>query len=96
MDRLQNFASHRTPLLTKNVCVSTDHPLAAQAGLGMYVLLTRMDIVLAVNTGKTKYMETGLIRGMMTNEHITIGSNSYEKVKTFKYLGSLLTNENSI
>ena len=25
-----------------------------------------------------------------------IGSNSYEKVKTFKYLGSLLTNKNSI
>ena len=28
--------------------------------------------------------------------HIKIGSNSYEKVKTFKYLGSLLTNQNSI
>ena len=30
------------------------------------------------------------------NEHITEGSNSYEKVKIFKYLGSLLTNQNSI
>ena len=30
------------------------------------------------------------------NEHIRIGSNSYEKVKTFKYLGSLETNQNSI
>ena len=28
--------------------------------------------------------------------HIKIGSNSYEKVKTFKYLGFLLTNQNSI
>ena len=28
--------------------------------------------------------------------HIKIGSNSYEKVKTFKYLGSLLKNQNSI
>ena len=28
--------------------------------------------------------------------HIKIGSNSYEKVETFKYLGSLLTNQNSI
>jgi len=35
-------------------------------------------------------------RGMIANEHIEIGSNSYEKVKTFKYLGSLLTNKNSI
>ena len=39
------------------------------------------DIGLAVNTGKTKYMERGCHRGMITNEHIRIGSNSYEKVK---------------
>ena len=32
----------------------------------------------------------------MADEHIKIGSNSYEKVKTFKYLDSLLTNQNSI
>jgi hypothetical protein len=32
----------------------------------------------------------------MENEHITIGSNSCEKVKTLKYLGSLLANKNSI
>ena len=51
---------------------------------------------LAVNTGKTKYMEIGRHRGMLANAHIKIGSNSYEKVKAFKYLGSLLTNQNSI
>jgi len=27
-------------------------------------------------------------RGMIANEHIRIGSNSYEKVKSFRYLGS--------
>ena len=26
---------------------------------------------------------------MMANEHITVGSNYYEKVKTFKYLESI-------
>ena len=41
------------------------------------------DIGLAVNTGKTKYMEIGRHRGMITNAHIKIGSNSYENVKTF-------------
>ena len=51
------------------------------------------DIGLAVNIGNTKYMEIG---GVITNAHIKIGSNSYEKVETFKYLGSLLTNRNSI
>ena len=33
---------------------------------------------------------------MIVNEHISIGTNSYEKVKTFKNLGALLTNKNSI
>ena len=54
------------------------------------------DIGLAVNIGKTKYMEIGRYRGIIANTHIKIGSNSYEKVETFKYLGSLLTNLNSI
>ena len=48
------------------------------------------DIGLAVNTGKTKYREIGRHRGVIANAHIKIGSNSYEKVETFKYLGSLL------
>ena len=39
------------------------------------------DIGLAVNTGKTKYMEIGCHRGMIANEHIRIGSDSYEKAK---------------
>ena len=41
-------------------------------------------------------MKIGRHRGVMANEHIKIGSNPYEKVKTFKYLGSLLKNQNSI
>ena len=41
-------------------------------------------------------MEIGRHRGIIVNEDIKIGSNSYEKVKTFKYLGFLLKNQNSI
>ena len=41
-------------------------------------------------------MEVGCNRDMVANEYIAIGSNLYEKVKTFKYLRSLLTNQNSI
>ena len=33
---------------------------------------------------------------MIADERITVGSNSYEKVKTVKYLHSLLANQNSI
>ena len=54
------------------------------------------DIGLVLNTGKTKYMRIERHRGLIANEYIRIGRNSYEKVKTFKYLGSLLTNQNSI
>ena len=54
------------------------------------------DIGLAVNTRTTKYKEIGRNRGMIANEHIKVGSNSYEKMKIFKYLGSLLSNQNSI
>ena len=42
------------------------------------------DIGLAVNTGKTKYMEIGRHQGIIANAHIKIGSNSYEKVEMFK------------
>jgi len=54
------------------------------------------DIGLAVNTGKSKYMEIGQYRGMLANAHFKIGSNSHEKVKTLKYLRSLLSSQNSI
>ena len=63
----------------------------------VHVLLNACNgIGLAENTGKTMYMEIGRHRGIIANEHIRIGSNSYEKVKSFKYLGSLVTNQNSI
>ena len=42
------------------------------------------DIGLTVNTRKTKYMEIGRHQGIIANAHIKIGSNSYEKVETFK------------
>ena len=38
-------------------------------------------------------MEIGRHQGMIANKHMKIGRNSYEKVKTFKYLVSLLTNQ---
>ena len=53
-----------------------------------------LNIGVAVNIGKTKYMEVGRHRDMMASEPIRIGINSYEKAKTFKYL-SILTNQNS-
>ena len=39
---------------------------------------------LAVDTGKSNYMEIGRNRGVITHEHIKISGNSYEKVKALK------------
>ena len=44
----------------------------------------------------SNYIETGRRRGMIAKERFRIGSNFYEKVKTSKYIGSLVTNKNSI
>ena len=46
-----------------------------------------------VNKRKIKHMEVGRHQGLMANQHIAVGSHSYEQVKTFKYLGSLLTSK---
>jgi hypothetical protein len=45
------------------------------------------DIGLAVKNVETKYMEVGHHRGLVANEHITVGSNLNVKVKTFKFTG---------
>jgi len=54
------------------------------------------DTGLALNAGKTKCMEEKHRRCLMANENIPVGNNSNEKVKTVKYLWSLLTNQNSV
>jgi hypothetical protein len=41
-------------------------------------------------------MQVECHRGIMANEYIAVGSNSYEKVKTFKYLGPLKIDQNSV
>ena len=50
------------------------------------------NLSLEVNVGQTNYMELELHQGMMASEHITVGSNSYEKRRNLKYLSYLQTN----
>ena len=45
---------------------------------------------------KSKNVEVKRRLAMKAYEHIEVVSNQYEKVKTFKYLNSLLTNQNFI
>ena len=51
--------------------------------ISAHVLINAVnDIGLAVNIRKTQYMELGHYHDMIANEHITVGSTSYKKVKT--------------
>ena len=54
------------------------------------------DIGLAVKIGNIKYMKAGCHRDTLANEHITVVSNCYGQLKTFKFLTFLLTNKNSV
>ena len=45
------------------------------------LLIACKNIGLAVNIGKTKYMEIGCHRGIIANAHIKIGSNPMKKWK---------------
>jgi hypothetical protein len=56
------------------------------------IFFNQLNLTLSV----VSHMEIVRHRGMITNEHIRIGINSYEKVKTHKYLRSLETNQNTI
>jgi hypothetical protein len=51
---------------------------------------------LEVNTDKTKYMVMPRDRNAGRSHNIKIDNSASEKVKVFKYLGTTLTNQNSI
>ena len=91
--RLDMKDNHQVLAYSDDVNSITDYMRTVER----YALLNDCKVIgLAVNTRKSKYMEEGRHRGLVANEHITGGRNSYEKLKTFKYLGSLLTDQNSI
>jgi hypothetical protein len=49
-----------------------------------------------VNAEKTKYMVMSRDQNVGQNGYIQIGNKSFETVEQFKYLGTNLTNQNSI
>jgi hypothetical protein len=54
------------------------------------------EIGLEVNADKTKYMVMSLDQNAGRNQNIRIDNSSFERVEEFKYLGTILTNQNSI
>jgi hypothetical protein len=54
------------------------------------------DVVTEINAEKTKYMIMSRYPNSGQNQNIRIANESFEKVATFKYLGTTLTNKNDI
>ena len=60
------------------------------------VLIASKEIGLEVTAEKTKYMVMSRDHNAGQNGNIQICNKSYETVEQFKYLGTALTNQNSI
>ena len=60
------------------------------------VLVGSKEIGLELNADKTKYMVMPRDQNSGRSHNIKIENSSFEKVEEFKYLGTTLTNQNSI
>ena len=88
------FKSIRTHL--KEIGINTRNWVDLTQNRDYWRALVNAALNLQVPYAMELVIEIGRYRGIMSNEHIRICSNSYEKLKIFKYLGSLLTNQNYI
>jgi hypothetical protein len=60
------------------------------------LLIASKEVGLEVNAEKTKYTVMPRDQNVRQNGNMQIGNKSFETVEQFKYLGTTLTNQNSI
>jgi len=76
-----------------NILPGSMHTLKENAEVS--VAATR-DIGLEVSADKTKYMVMSRDQNAGQNHRVKIDNSTFERVEEFKYLGTTLTNQNSI
>ena len=60
------------------------------------LIVASKEIGLEVNADKTKCMVTSRVQNVGRSQNVRIDNRSFERVEEFKYLGKILTNQNSI
>ena len=60
------------------------------------LIVASNEIALEVNADKTKYMVISGDRNVGRSYSMKVDNSSFERVEEFKYLGTTLTNKNSI
>ena len=65
-------------------------------GIQNAMRMRRIIIIIIINSDKTKYMVMSRDQNAGRNHSVKIDNSTFERVEEFKYLGTTLTNQNSI
>jgi hypothetical protein len=76
-----------------NILIGSIHSIKKKAE---DLVAASKEIGLEVNAEKTKYMVISRNQNAVKNQNIMTGNKSFERVEEFGYLGTTLTNRNSI
>ena len=76
-----------------NILGGSIHTLKVNA---VALVTATREIGLEVSTDKTKYMAMSRDQNAERNHSVRISNSTFERVEEFKYLGTTLTNQNSI
>ena len=94
-DDLKMKVTHQFPIYADDVNILGGWLITAEKNTEALVVASK-EICLEVNAGKTKYMVMSREQNAGQSHNMTIDNSPFEKVEGFRYLGTILMNQNSI